>query len=129
MVDESPSTQVGELIQRAREAKSMSQADLAQALGIRQQSVSKWEAGLSTPSKRRLGQVADVLGITVGELLSIDSVVITHPDQDHVGSTVELFASGTPLSELAELDPEGYERVMGIAQTLLDHARARREES
>lgn len=40
----------------------MSQADLARALGVTQQSVSKWEEGASTPKGKRLEQLAGALG-------------------------------------------------------------------
>lgn len=40
----------------------MSQADLARALGVTQQSVSKWEDGRSVPRGRRLEQLAGALG-------------------------------------------------------------------
>lgn len=48
----------------------MTQKDLAQRLFISDKAVSKWERGLSLPSISLLQPMADILGVTVTELLS-----------------------------------------------------------
>ncbi len=60
---------MGSFISEMRKTKKMTQKDLAQALGITDKAVSKWERGLSYPDISLLSRLADVLGVTVSELL------------------------------------------------------------
>jgi transcriptional regulator with XRE-family HTH domain len=60
---------MGRRIKAARETQRLSQKDLADALGVRQQSVSKWERGASKPeSLAMLRRLEDLIGVP-GELL------------------------------------------------------------
>lgn len=52
---------VGERIIALRKEKGMSQGDLASALDISRQAVSKWENDLSTPDPLKLIKLADIL--------------------------------------------------------------------
>ena len=61
---------LGEKIMYARKRAGMSQIDLADALGVSRQSVSKWETGEANPDITKLPQLADVLGVTVDWLFS-----------------------------------------------------------
>lgn len=58
-----------EKIARLRAAKGMSQSDLAEALGVSRQSVSKWETGASVPDLDRLIGMSDLFGVTLDELV------------------------------------------------------------
>lgn len=60
---------MGKFIAERRKAKGMTQLDLAGKLHITDKAVSKWERGLSNPDIGLLPQLADVLGVSVGELL------------------------------------------------------------
>lgn len=59
---------LGELIARAREARDMTQVELADRVGVGSGQVSKWERGLSLPAPRKLAKLAESLGLDVGEL-------------------------------------------------------------
>lgn len=48
----------------------MTQQDLASRLQITDKAVSKWERGLSCPDISLLPQLAEILGVTVDELVS-----------------------------------------------------------
>lgn len=61
---------IGVLIARLRKEKGMTQQELAQQLGITDKAVSKWERCLSCPDISILPQVAEILGVTVDDLLS-----------------------------------------------------------
>ncbi len=63
-------TEVSERIMLARKNKGMTQMELANALGISYQAVSNWERGISMPDISNLGPLAEVLGVTVDEILS-----------------------------------------------------------
>lgn len=60
----------GALISQARKEKELTQKDLAQELHVSIQAVSKWERGLNFPDIALLEPLAELLGLSVSELLS-----------------------------------------------------------
>lgn len=56
---------IGERISALRQEKDLSQGQLAQALGVSRQAVSKWENDQSSPDTRNLIQIAQVLDTEV----------------------------------------------------------------
>ena len=60
---------IGQFIAELRKEKNMTQKDLAGQLHITDKAVSKWERGLSCPDISLLTPLADILGVTVSELL------------------------------------------------------------
>lgn len=53
----------GERIRRGREAKALTQEELAEALGVSRQAVSKWEGDLSRPAAGKLVLLSETLEI------------------------------------------------------------------
>lgn len=70
---------LGEKIKALRAEKGLSQEELAARLAVVRQTVSKWEKGLSNPDSDMLVRIAEVLGVTVGELLSESADVYSPP--------------------------------------------------
>jgi transcriptional regulator with XRE-family HTH domain len=64
---------MGERIRRARLEKGWSLDQFAKALGLSKVSVWQWEQGSARPRTSRLTQVAQVLGISLRELLPGES--------------------------------------------------------
>lgn len=62
---------MGERISYLRKRKKLTQAQLAEQLGISAQAVSKWESGLSCPDIMTLVPLAQVLGVSTDELLGL----------------------------------------------------------
>jgi len=60
---------VGENIKRIREAKKLSQSDLAERLNVTRQAVSNWELGKTEPDIDTLHRIADTLGVSIEELI------------------------------------------------------------
>lgn len=60
--------ELGERITVLRRQRGMSQGDLAEALGVSRQSVSKWETAVSVPELDKLVKLAGVFGVTLDEL-------------------------------------------------------------
>ena len=60
----------GALIAQARKEKELPQGELAQALHVSTQAVSKWERGLNFPDITLLEPLAEQLELTVSELMS-----------------------------------------------------------
>lgn len=61
---------LSEKILYCRKKAGMSQLDLADALGVSRQAVSKWETGESNPDVTKLPQMAALFGVTTDYLLS-----------------------------------------------------------
>lgn len=61
---------LGDNIRQKRQEKHISQEYLAEILDISRQSISKWENGLSEPSRRNLVQLADIFDCELSDLLS-----------------------------------------------------------
>ncbi len=61
---------LGENIYRLRTEKNLSQGDLADALEVSRQSVSKWENNSSVPELEKLIKMAQIFDITIDELVT-----------------------------------------------------------
>ncbi len=60
----------GAIIKRLREEKRLTQVQLAEKLGVSDKAVSKWETGKGYPDITLVQPIAEMLGISVVELLS-----------------------------------------------------------
>ena len=81
---------LGERIAEKRKAKGMKQEELAEALGVSAQAVSKWENDVSCPDIMTLPTLARKLGCTVDELL--------------IGKNEEKEATLVPATERKDFD-------------------------
>ena len=70
---------VGERITELRKAANMSQGDLAKAMDVTRQAVSKWENGLTSPDTVKLIQLADVLDTDVEYLATGRKTALRRP--------------------------------------------------
>lgn len=70
---------IGERITELRKEKNMSQGDLAKALDISRQAVSKWENDQSSPDTIKLILLAEVLDTEVEYLATGRKPVYEHP--------------------------------------------------
>lgn len=68
----------GALIRQLRQRQNLTQAQLADQLGVSSKAVSKWERGAGCPDVASLNAIARVLGINVSELLSGEAVASTN---------------------------------------------------
>ena len=60
---------IGQFIAQSRKEKNLTQALLAEKLGITDKAVSKWERGIAMPDAALMLSLCNLLGITVNELL------------------------------------------------------------
>lgn len=60
----------GENIYRLRTEKNMSQGDLADALEVSRQSVSKWENNSAVPELEKVVKMAQIFEVTIDELIT-----------------------------------------------------------
>lgn len=64
---------LAQTIYQLRIQKGMSQGDLAEALEVSRQSVSKWETGGATPDLDKLVKMSELFGVTLDELVTGES--------------------------------------------------------
>ena len=65
----------GATIKRLREAKGITQQQLADEIGVSSKAVSKWETAKGMPDITLIETLAKALGVTVGELMSGNTVI------------------------------------------------------
>ncbi len=70
---------LAEAIRQARKRAGLSQAELADRLGLRQSSVSQWERASTKPSTAHLLALAEHLGISIVDQLAGTA----HPERGH----------------------------------------------
>ena len=70
---------IGERIVQLRSQKNMSQGQLAQALGVSRQAISKWENDLSSPDTIHLIKLSDILDTEVEYLATGRKPVYEEP--------------------------------------------------
>ena len=73
---------LGENIQTIRKHRKMKQQELADAIGINMQSLSKIERGVNYPTFDTLEKIMDVLEVTPNELLSGEWKFINHAEKE-----------------------------------------------
>jgi|Go1ome_4_1110791.scaffolds.fasta_scaffold02869_1 transcriptional regulator with XRE-family HTH domain len=101
---------LGENIVRLRTQKNWSQGDLADALEISRQSVSKWETDASIPELDKLLKLSELFGVTLDELVRGEEVPKTE--------TAMPAAQTVPTSFAPQATPEREKR-RTIAGTVL----------
>lgn len=111
----------GNLVTQLRKAKGMTQADLAEKMGITDKAVSKWERDLSYPDIASIPHLAEILGVTVDELLTVQNVKKEKNKSIDAIISLVLRAIGVAmgiavavLSILGTLDTRGAMVMLGI---------------
>ena len=72
---------IGKFIASCRKEQGMTQAALAEKLGISDRAVSKWETGKSLPDSGIMLELCDLLKINVNELLSGEKIMAEFYDK------------------------------------------------
>ena len=103
---------IGEKIKTARISANMTQAELAEKLGVSYQNIGQLESGKRKPKLETIQKIADALGVSVAYLSGIENDTsltsyLIKDARDLAGMTTEDLAqkSGIPVSLL-----EDYER-------------------
>lgn len=113
----------GQALKRWRADARMTQAQLARALDITQQTVSDWERDHGLPHRSRATELEHVLGLPPHTVvLAIHDEIEGEPNRS---TDLAVSAAGIDLEELRRADPEAYDHVVALARTLLDRARRR----
>ena len=73
-------TSVGSFIAELRKEKGLTQAELAERVGVTGGAVSKWERGLCYPDIETVVRLAEVLDLSVGEILAGQRIQVYTPE-------------------------------------------------
>ena len=73
-------TSVGNFIAELRKEKGLTQAELAERVGVTGGAVSKWERGLCYPDIETVVRLAEVLDLSVGEILAGQRIQVYTPE-------------------------------------------------
>ncbi len=95
---------LGTMIAELRKQNGMTQLELAEKMGVTDKAVSKWERDLSCPDINSLPNLAEILGVSVEELMQ------TKKDTD---------APASKVSEIMAIAPTAVAMAMGVAVTVL----------
>lgn len=101
---------LNENIKDLRMKSELTQEQLANKLGVTRQTISKWENGISVPDADVLSHMADILHVSVGELLGLSVEASTNDDYSKVLAMIN--------EELAEKN-EHRKKVMKIVKIIL----------
>ena len=72
---------IGKFIAECRKNKNMTQAQLAEKVGVTDRAVSKWENGRSMPDTSIMLELCGELGITVNDLLCGERIIMENNQQ------------------------------------------------
>ena len=95
---------LGTIIAELRKQHGMTQLELAEKMGVTDKAVSKWERDLSCPDINSLPTLAEILGVSVEDLMQIKK---------------EAEAPISKVSEIMDIAPKAVAMAMGIAVTVL----------
>lgn len=112
---------MGETISTLRKEKGMTQKELADMLGITDKAVSKWERNVAYPDTATIPALAEILGVSVEELMHAKSVQAE--PKKNADDIVNLVLKAVPLamgvavvvtSVLGELDVQSGMTMLGV---------------
>ena len=115
---------LGEVISSLRKEKDMTQNDLAKKMNVTDKAVSKWERNLSCPDVNSIPKLAEILGISVEELLNAQ----TKQDSNKINDIINIILIGVSLamgvcvtvtSTLKQIDMNDAITMIGIGTTCL----------
>ena len=95
---------LGTMIAELRKQHGMTQLELAEKMGVTDKAVSKWERDLSCPDINSLPNLAQILGVSVEELMQIKKEADTPTGK---------------ANEILDIAPKAVAMAMGIAVTVL----------
>ena len=85
---------LGQKIAELRKAKNMTQLELANLLNITDKAVSKWERDISCPDINTFPKLAEILGVSVDELLQANDAVSKNKETKDI---IDLVLKAVPL--------------------------------
>lgn len=101
---------VHERIRKGREKLQLTVEQFAERIGVSRGSVQQWEKGDTAPNRSRQPKVAELLGLSVAELMSSDSNVVEIERQFGVVPLISWVQAGDWMEAADPLQPGDAER-------------------
>ena len=95
---------LGARIAELRKQQGMTQLELAEKMGVTDKAVSKWERDLSCPDINSLPNLAQILGVSVEDLMQVKK---------------ESAQPENKVAQILQIAPKAIAMAMGIAVTVL----------
>ena len=114
----------GEMISSLRKERNMTQNDLAEKMNVTDKAVSKWERNLSCPDVNSIPKLAEILGVSVEELINAQ----TKQDNGQIDNIINIALIGVGLamgicivvtSILKQIDTNSAITMLGIGMSCL----------
>lgn len=117
---------LGMMIATLRKEKGMTQLDLAEKMGVTDKAVSKWERDLSCPDVNSIPLLAELLGVSVDELMQRKKESVDHSsnierivDTAFKGVGLAMGVAVVVLSFLNQIDVKSAIGMLGIGLACL----------
>ncbi len=111
---------LGILIAELRKEKGITQIQLAEQMGVTDKAVSKWERDLSCPDIKSIPKLAEILGVSVDQLMQCEKSSSTNQKVQNTLSltfkaiSLAMGIAVTVLGVLGELDLNSGMIMLGI---------------
>ena len=105
---------IGKVIAAKRKEKALTQAEVAEKLGITDRAVSKWERGLSLPDAAIMLNLCSIMGIGITELLTGEEAM----EEDYKDKAEKLILEIRPKEEENNKYLLRLETVIGVLDTV-----------
>ncbi len=114
-----PRSQLGERITAARTKAGITQAQLAEKLGVTQRLVAHWERRLVSLKPVHLAALCDTLGVTASHLLG-------QPEEEPAATrqTGPVGKMRTVFDEVSKLPRRQQDKIIGVVEALLAQSKA-----
>ena len=89
---------LGVMIASIRKERGMTQLELAEKMGVTDKAVSKWERDLSCPDVSWIPQLAEILGVSVDELMQVKDITKETSSQDNIKGIIDTAFKGVGLA-------------------------------
>ena len=118
----------GNMVAVLRKEKGMTQLELAEKMGVTDKAVSKWERDLSFPDVSSIPKLAEILGVSVDELMQVKAESKEDPTKKKSEEIVDVAFKGVALamgiavvvlSVMKQIEMESAMTMLGIGLTSL----------
>ncbi len=119
---------LGRMIASLRKEKGMTQLELAEKMGVTDKAVSKWERDLSCPDVNSIPKLAEVLGVSVNDLMQVKEESNDAAKQEKIPVLIDTILKGigaamgiavAVLSILDQIDTKSALGMLGIGLACL----------
>ena len=90
-------------IKKYRENLGMSQYKLAELMGLSQSTIGMWESGKSNPGYSNLVKLAEILGVSIGDLSDKESKIYPPASQSIIVPVLGRIPAGMPIEAVEDI--------------------------